>query len=382
MSEASPQINPKYVDAYTYEFQDQEDGHAKIVIKVPTSVQESDLDIKFDKEKPSIIVGIKGEIPFVSGVLFSEVNDFSYKLENGELTLNFTKNSNDQWMIPIRDAISSDINVDPMTAFQLAVSLSFQGMDQQSMPLLMWCVSIMFPPAVILMSKIALENGQSIAEFMPTLIKLCDEYHCGQACSTIGSAGILGQISIDTGIKYLRKGIELDDIEAKVLLGVLLSPLEEPHGKFEDAAEAVKILKDIPDQPRSMYSYAMLLAQGLGCEKDIELAQKLMDKAREIIPDLPVIDGLKNNLKQTPNTPFVFPPQLQQQQQIQQQHQQIQQQQQQNQTKAEEKEGKKTNLVAKIAIFGSAALFCAAAGFAIFKKIKENKNVPSLPAKK
>ncbi|OHT17600.1 hypothetical protein TRFO_00857 [Tritrichomonas foetus] len=353
-------INPRYLESYTYEIDRPESNdHFKVLIKIPADLKQADLKIQFNKKKSCVLAGIKDEIPFLCGKCFSVVSDFKYQFQPGLITLTFFKNSDEQWPLIIRDAISSKQNVDPFSALQLSVFLYTSGNPDDGSKLLLYAVSCMYPPAIIQYAKNLLDNGLSADSVVPLLMNCVDEYKFSVAGIVIAQLSLIGQVSHDTAFTFLKKAADLNDPQAKLLLGCFLSPLEEPHGRFENAEEAYKLLSEIQELPNAKFGLARLIHEGIGCQKDEEKALELLESAKKEIPDLPTFEELEKE-KMQEKQPKKVENQKTETKKV-------------EKTEKENKQEKKTGVFTKLAIAGTTAVFVAAAGLAVFNRLRKRK---------
>lgn len=298
-------IKPKFAAAYEYVTESNDPSLVQVTIPLPEGVKFSDLSVQFGKKRSTVKVSIPNEIPILAGKCYGAVQTFKYREKNGSVILELTKDPSEEWPLLIQSTIKDKQrpgpdSIDPQSAMTLAYLFFQQGLDPIGLEYLKYSAQAMYPPAVILMTKTSVQMGQSVDSTMPLLISLVNDYNNARAAATIGFCGITGSISIETSIIYMRKGVELGDEECTMMLGILLSPVEEPHGSYEDIEESWKLLKKVEHLPRVKYTMAMLYAKGIGCEKDIELARKLMKEAVEVIPDLPEFEIVDEIAKEEP----------------------------------------------------------------------------------
>lgn len=363
MSTEKKVINPKYLEGYIYNIDLSNNENVVVKIKIPANLSKDNISVKYNASKYGVVVGVKDEIPFLSGVCFEEVSNFKYNfLDQGYITLIFAKKDPSiQWPILIKEPISKKNNLDPLSALTLALQNLMIGNEAGQM-FLAYSAECMFPPAIIQYATFLIQNRVSCDPLIPSLFKCVDEYNFGPAGTMIGNLSIIGQISFDTAFPYVKKSaVELNDPNAKFLYACFLSPLETPHGRFEDGDEAYKVLEEIEkDNPLARFGFARLIREGIGCEKDEAKANELLESARKENPEVPtfeeadLLEKQEQNPKKTPKptpTPTsnvdrnAQPP------------------------KKEESGG----LLSKIAIAGTVCLFAAAAGYTIYQNFARRK---------
>ena len=355
---AVKQILPKYLQGYTYTSNDTEEL-IEVEIPIPQGTTKDDLTVQFNKTNSSVKAGITNEIPFIAGQCYETVKEFKYNIRPTSLVLKFYKETPQPWPFLIRGEIpAKKINqqkfwsyLDPQSAYILSMYHAHGGNEAGAVSLLLASAQTMFPPAVTSMANLTAQQQGDVGQLMPALFELVNKYKSGEAAATIGQLGITGAISLDVGMEYLRKGVELGDEKSTMYLGVLLSPLEEPHGPFENGSESIRILEKVVDMPRAKYSLARLYAAGVGCEQNKELAKKMYDEVKEEFPELPPINGLE----QTPE-PEVEPEHAHEEEKAQE----------------EEKvpESGKTGFKKMLAVGGTMMLIGGTAAFALYRRLR------------
>jgi hypothetical protein len=240
-------------------------------------------------------VGLPGELPFLAGRLFETATSISWVQEAPRLIIRFEKDWDSTWLILIKDFISSARQViDPQSAFVLSLSYFSRNLERPSRFFLQESVRARFPPAVARCAESLSPTDAGFGVFIEELTAVARNYRDGRCCAQVGIQGAHGHISISTAIEYLRLGIEfMENQECLLVLGCLLSPLEQPPGTFKDAVESWALLARVPDIPRSKLARAKLLSVGAGCAQNRRLARELMVEARSADPSLPAIEGLE-----------------------------------------------------------------------------------------
>lgn len=364
MSSTKKVIKPKYLYGYIYDVDLSNNECVVVKIKIPDDVTRDDIDVKFGKTNYAVVVSIKGEIPFLSGVCFEQVKEFKYKFSQGLITLTFFKeNPSIEWPFVIKAPISSKKNLDPYSALNLALQCFMAGDEQHGQFFLTYSAECMFPPAIIQYATFLVQSRVSCDPLIPNLFKCVDEYNFAPAGTMIGNLSIIGQISFDTAYPYVKKSAtELNDPNAKFLYACFLSPLETPHGRFEDGDEAYKILEEIEkENPLARFGFARLIRAGIGCEKDEAKANALLDSARKENKEIPTFEEADLLEKQEqapikvakPSTTTNKSPQAP------------------APTVPKKEEG--GGLLSKIAIAGTVCVFAAAAGYTIYQNFVRRK---------
>lgn len=364
MSSTKKIINPKYIDGYIYDVDLSDNQYVIVKIKIPANLKKDDIKVQYNSEKYFVHVLVGDEIPFLSGICYEKVSNFKYTFAPGLVTLTFTKEDPSiNWPIVIKAPISKKKNLDPLSALTLALQSLMTGNEAGGQMLLAYSAECMFPPAIIQYATFLIQNRVSCDALIPSLFKCVDEYRFGPAGTMIGNLSLIGQISFDTAFPYIKKSAtELDDPNAKFLYACFLSPLETPHGRFENADEAYKILEEIEkDNPLARFGFARLIREGIGCEKDEDRANQLLESARRENPDVPTFEEaeqLERQQQEPKKTPKPSPNANRAAQASKQTPQ-----------KKEESGG----LLSKIAIAGTVCLFAAAAGYTIYQNYVRRK---------
>lgn len=371
MSSPKKVINPKYFSGYTYELDMEDNAVVVVKVNVPKNLKQDDISVKYNSEKCIVYVAIGDEIPFISGVCYEKVKNFKYTFVPGLVTLTFTKEDPSiTWPFLIKSAISKKKNLDPASALMLAVQNFMMGNIQGGQILLAYSAECMYPPAIVQYANFLIQNGVSCDPLIPNLFKCVDEYNYGEAGAMLGNLSLIGQISFDTAFPYIKKSAtQFNDPSAKFLYACYLSPLEKPHGRFEDGEEAYKVLQEIEKENAfARFGLARLVREGIGCEKDEAKANELLESARRENPQVPTFEETdaaeKEELNPTPKKIQKLKvnetPQANTKKET---------------PKAQTQNQKESNsgILSKIAVVGTVCLFAAAAGYTVYQNFVRRK---------
>lgn len=356
-------ITPKYSKCYFYNADLSQPDKVTVTIEFPSDVKKTDISVQSKPPKGAIVAKIKNEeIPFFAGVCFQKFSEFKWNLQDNIFTMTIVKeDSSITWPILINKAFTSKFIIDPMSAFILSNALSKTNV-QLAQNYLQYSVNSMFPPAIVTFVMTMAQMGNPIDGYIPVLFALVDEYQYGKVGPVIGDLGLSNIISLNDAFGYIKKCADLDDPDSQYLLACFLSPKEKPHGTFENGEEAYQLLEKIQQMhPYAKLGLGRLLYEGIGCAQNKQRANQLLGECRKDDPSLPQsYEELEAALaaeeskiaqqaaaKEIAKTPASKA----------------------KETATPEKE-KETGLLTKLAITGTIGLFIAAAGFTIFKSIK------------
>lgn len=296
-------INPRYIDAYTFQVDFSDNIIVKVVFKIPTELKQDQLKIQYSKKLNAVNVFIPGEIPFLRGKFCAPITDFKYSFTPGEITLTMNKAEPQEWQFLIAQPYKSkedDWILDPQSALILFIVYT-QIQPEIGVQYLEMSFSTNYPPAIVTYARTMEQNPENYQKLVPKLKSVVDDYKFSQGGVIIGSAMYMNFLDTKIGYEYLKKAVEIDENnqEATELLGIMLSPLEEPHGDFENVEECLRLLNKVTDHPRAQYTLSRHYAQGLGLPKDLVKARELMEVAQKEFPNLEVIPELANENVET-----------------------------------------------------------------------------------
>jgi hypothetical protein len=274
----SSAIRPEWLKSYCYQVK-LSDDNAQYGIFIPIPPDVDPRSIRFQKTSDSSVISVflPNEIPFFAGKFYGPVIKFTSTVTGTEILLKLSKDPSSKWPILVVDAIVPDRqSIDPQAAVELSLYARSQGNQTRSMDFLRYAVQCRFPPAAILFARMLIHTNSSLDELLPILLELIDNYQDPTVCAFVGLLSLTRQIALEPGLHALRVGVDLHDEESILILGISLSPLEEPSDCPKDPLESLALLESISHNPRTALPRAKLIAKGIGCTKDEELARELI----------------------------------------------------------------------------------------------------------
>ena len=279
-------IEPKLLSVYSW-IPEQNEKEYKISATIPEGITSKDISVLYSsKNKNSIVATIKNKLPFLSGMLFKPVKNIRHFFNNNLIIIILEKQISEEWPTCIIKPLKNN-NIDPMSSFLLSMILSSQNLYEQSSNLLLYSVSTMFPQSILTFTQLSIENKGDLNPSITLLKKLVDEYNFYEAAFVLGDLSIRNFLSFEESINYLRKGSNFDNENCILLLGIILSPCEEPYGNFNDPIESWELLNKIIDHPRAIYSRGLMMFNGVGTLKQMKKGRELINKALLSLPELP-----------------------------------------------------------------------------------------------
>lgn len=300
MSQKDHLVNPRYFHCYLYEFDSASRDRIIIKISIFPDFPQNDFSVKFNKEKSGIVLGIKNELPFISGICYHKYKNVKWSFSTEIITLTiFKEDPSIQWPILIKYPLPKH-NIDPLSALLLSQCL-MSGHQSDAKKFLMFSVNRRFPPAIVTYVSSIFGLGLPISEYLPLLYSCVNDYKYSPAGLLIGNMCLSNSVPIDVCLPLLKIcAYELNDINAKFLLTTFLSPKRDPHGPFEDAIENISLLEEIKDCfPLAKSELAQFLHEGIYCYKDETRAKQLLIESHKEDTSLPSV--FSNN---EPNTTF------------------------------------------------------------------------------
>jgi hypothetical protein len=283
-------IRPDLLKCYQYQCTLSPDkSRFDVRIPLPTGIDPKSIRVRANAK--SIVVSLEDEIPFFAGKLFGPLLDRSHTVEDDFLVVKLFKDPKVEWPILVVEPAGKALaQIDPQSAVGVSIYLSAQGgpsAQSASVVFLQHAMNCGFPRAAIVFAQLLIENHGDIGQVMPTLLQMVDIYHDAEACAFLGVLSLTGRISMEHGMKALTLGAADNDPECSILLGLSLSPLEEPLNVPKDPVRAFELFSRFPDNPRAKYGMGKLLCEGIGCEKNEKLGIELIAQARAADQELP-----------------------------------------------------------------------------------------------
>lgn len=109
------------------------------------------------------------------------------------------------------------------------------------------------------------------------------DYQVPQAATLLGHFGLFEMgLSQQEGIDYLKYAADHGEELAKITLGYVYSPYEEPHGPWENVDLSVDYFNQVKDNPRSQYGLGLIEYN----KGNKELGRSMVRKARVDLPNM------------------------------------------------------------------------------------------------
>ena len=265
--------------------------------KIPKTLNKSAISFFINSEKDIVRFSIDGDnMPFFAGHLNQAVLSFdkNYYEENGEeyLSVVFTKAVPQLWGIFIVDCGDQFGDIDPFSAFQLSQGLLVSSQLTEELAiaathLLQFSASCCFPPALAQMANIALSNKkyEVALQLLDVGTSIYDDVRCH---FLLGCFLYDVQQNLEKAISELIRAGEQGEKNSYIILGELYSPLYPPHNKFEDENIAFSYFQKADDlESPILYSHlSEHYLIGCGCEKNLQKAEELKEKALKIEPKI------------------------------------------------------------------------------------------------
>lgn len=297
-------ITPSTQDAYNWKF-DQNDDEVIVTFPFTSTFNIHSLEAQLIEDNTSIIVKAPGHIPFLAGCLENEASkiqlDFNDK-EN-EAILHIFKKEKELWHIIIKSNTLTTFEIDPKSAYLLAIILQKQDIPDelraQLFRFLQMSCNAGFVPALIYFGTFLLHNPETEEVGLSYLQIAAEGYQSPEAYYFIGLY-LLHHDKKEQGVLLLEESLNKGFTGAAYVLGKILSPCSEiDGGKKKDGKEAIEMLEKC-DSPEAKLEIARIYFYG--CEevpKDIETANQIYEKAKELEPSLPALDEAENEVPST-----------------------------------------------------------------------------------
>ena len=277
---------------YDYEVEQTEDNIV-LILTAPESFNLNCLTIKYDADRNSLAVTAPDIPPICSGKLFEKIlPDFEKNIQDKTMRVTFTKSIKKDW--PALITISED-GMDPKSAFLVYIVFEDNGdgdLDKSiAEEMLTYSAKSGYTPAMRHLADQKLVTEGERIEGLKLLERAASTYHDPLSIYKLGLIFAYSDDDQEIGFVRLQQAANLGYTQAYLVLGKMLSPLSE-WKKFprKDAKEAIKCFGYLPDNAQALHEWAKLALNGLGCEKDVELANRLQAQAKEINPEIPDLE--------------------------------------------------------------------------------------------
>lgn len=280
---------------YDYEIEQTEENIV-LVLTAPDSFNLNCLTIRYDADRNSLAVTAPDIPPICSGKLFGRIlPDFEKNIQGNTMRVTFTKSSKQDW--PVLIALSAD-GIDPKSAFLVYVVFKDYGDDDDldksvAQEMLAYSAMAGYTPAMRHLADQNLVTEGKRVEGLGLLELAASTYHDPLSIYKLGLIFAYSDDNQEIGFARLRQAAHLGYTQAYLVLGKMLSPLSEwqkfPH---KDAKEAIKCFGHLPENAQALHEWAKLALNGVGCKKDVELANRLQAQAKEIDPEIPDLETM------------------------------------------------------------------------------------------
>lgn len=294
-------IEPKLNDAYLW-LPDDSPDHLDIIVAFPEEFDQSKLVIKLDNNNTEAYVGIETMPPIFCGCLFEEATKIE-KLpgEAGTTIFRITKKAEGDWKYAIKAPTEQDGLIDPRSSFTLSQTFFVAAQDEElpddkraaivelALGYLKIAVACRYSDALVYAAQMSMQEG-SEDQVAILLGMAANDYGNAHAHFLLGLILTQNEKTVPDSIPHFEAALAGGIADAINALGEIYSPEQVPHYEHEDAEKAFhcfeEMLKLNPEHSYAMMNIAKLYAVGKGCEKDIEKAKQLRDKAKELNPEL------------------------------------------------------------------------------------------------
>lgn len=276
-------ISPEHQELYQWAFKD-ENKSCEFRFKVPPHINYKSIEVSIEKGK-YIVVFIQKCIPFLSGVLPSEVRKHEITLDRDELILTLTKAQNIPWKNPIIGPHPTSKLLDSQSAFILFIS---NPNAPEASNLLDQTIIQGFVPALIYSARVLTGSEHPDAR-MQILNTAAVKYKNDDATLLLALEYIQSAETVQHGFVILCELSKKGHYEATVYIALVLSPLSDFPFPNKNAESACAILEDclkIKVEAIALYELAKLLYAGIGTQKNVERAQTLYQQAKSLLPEI------------------------------------------------------------------------------------------------
>ena len=291
MAAKEPVIEPDFIDVYCWELIPHE-TNIQALIKYPPSFDTSKVTYELNEQKDAVQVHYPDQPPIIEGKLFTKVNAISHQvIEKDSIYLiqfDFDK------LEKLPDFLVTDFHpqtkkIDPLSAF-LIYNKKQESKDQKvkedSFNLLDVGLKYYFVPAMIAAAALFRHIPQLQERSLELTCIAADRYHAPAAELNLGLLYLNMPDSRDRALEYIEKASREPQLPiASIILALYLSPISDMEYEKKDAKRAYNLLDKalkVERNPLALHEMAMLLYNGIGCEKDVEKAKKLQEECKKI----------------------------------------------------------------------------------------------------
>lgn len=291
-------ITPSTQDAYNWKFEQKED-EVIVTFPLPKTFNIHSIEAQLIEDNQSIIVKAPNHIPFLAGNLEHEASKYSidYKDEENEVVLHIIKAVPELWHIIIKSTTLTTFEIDPKSAYLLAVLLQKEELPEelrvQLFRFLQMSCNAGYVPALIYFGTILLQNPESESAGLSYLQIAAEGYQSAEAYYFLG-VYLLDHQQKEQGYMLLEESLAKGFKGAAYVIGKILSPLSEiDAGKPKDGKAALEMLQQC-ENPEAKLEMARIYFQGCNeVPKDIEKANEIYKEAKELDPSLPPLEEIE-----------------------------------------------------------------------------------------
>ena len=161
-----------------------------------------------------------------------------------------------------------------------------QDMKEKSFDYLYAALKVNFVPAMIAAASYFRHIPQLQERSLELICKAADKYHAPSAELHLGLMYLNVPDCKDRALEYIEKASREPQLPlASVILALHLSPISDMEYSKKDSKRAVELFErslKVERHPIALHELAMLLYNGIGCEKDVERANKLQQECIRI----------------------------------------------------------------------------------------------------
>lgn len=249
-------IHSQYLSLYKWLFS-QDDDNVFIKFKMPQADKFDSSDIHVElTEKQTIKVFITGEIPFLYGTLFEEVDEnYTQRVSSNYFIITLKKTQPIEWKCLIKSVTKDKLKADPKSCFLLGINQIDEFSKEMLTPLLALSVQYHYPEACLYLGNKYLKE-KNYKDALESYQLIANDYNYPTAALQAGI--VLSKLGkIDEAKEYLNRaselGIEaannvLNEIdkakkEAKTIIASEIQAVQTMTAATEAAAEAISIEK-------------------------------------------------------------------------------------------------------------------------------------------
>jgi hypothetical protein len=292
-------IPPELSALYEWEFEDYPD-RIELTLSFPLNFNPSQVRAYLSPDGTALSITIPGLLPIVYGLLLHPVFDMRAQISPQQSKYLIRKRNPASWPYLIDDCYPGTDCVDPASSFFLFQNLTGSGpIDENLINLLLVSANAGYRPALRLAFCLLLDD-QSTADIARNFIRI-DAERYGDPVGVFHYAVLLakeGATRADA-LMYFRRAADLGIVEAKSLIGQILSPLSDVSFQNKNADDAATVLLEVmaekPEEPVMCHELAMLYFNGIGVPKNVELALQLQATAATHMPNVaPLVERKVN----------------------------------------------------------------------------------------